>query len=156
MCHQSCRLLFNNNKLERARKKAVGKQNSQPEGHSKLRRTSRGNEAECFLCEKEAPTSELRQVMTMHLEKRLNECAQKLNDGRLLAKLSEGDAIARELKYHVTCLTDLYNKERANMRSIKRQKEELPLEKDAFPLVFSELVIYIVETKTCCNGPAVF
>jgi len=50
--------------------------------------------------------------MTMKLNKRLNDCAKNLNDGRLLAVLSGGDVIAQELKYHSSCLTSLYNTER--------------------------------------------
>ena len=69
--------------------------------------------------------------MTRHLDKRLTECAQNLNDGRLLAKLSGGDAIAQELKYHVMCLADLYNRERTYFRSTKRQEQEQTLEEDA-------------------------
>lgn len=156
--HQSCRLLFNNTKLDRARKRRAGGQSTRAEeSHTKLRRTSHeGKESVCFLCEREEPDSELRQVMTMHLNKRLNECAQKLNDGRLLAKLSGGDAIAQELKYHMQCLTDLYNRERTYIRTTMRQEQYQKLEEDVHPLAFSELVIYIVESKSSCDGPVVF
>ena len=41
-----------------------------------------------YLCEKEHPTSELRQAVTKQLDKRLNECARNLNNGKLLAVLS--------------------------------------------------------------------
>ena len=93
--------------------------------------------------------------MTMQLDKKLNECAQNLNDGSLLAKLSGGDAIAQELKYHVGCLTDLYNRERTHFRMTKKQERYETLEEDAHPLAFSEQVIHIVETKSSCEGPAV-
>ena len=58
----------------------------------------------------------------MQLNRKLNEWAKTLNDGRLLAKLSARDAIAQELKYHTTCLTGLHNKERCHMRALERQK----------------------------------
>lgn len=45
--------------------------------------------------------SELRQSMTIQLYKILNECARNLNDGKLLARLSAGDAVVQELKYHI-------------------------------------------------------
>ena len=51
--------------------------------------------------------------MTMKLNKKINDCAKTLNDGKLLAKLSAGDVIAQELKYHPACLVALYNRERA-------------------------------------------
>ena len=108
--HQSCRLMLNNTKLERARKRRA--ERVQPEEcQTKLRRTIL-KKTVCFICDKEASSSELRQVMTMSLNNRLNECARNVNDGKLLARLSIGDAIAQELKYHLECLTDLYNRER--------------------------------------------
>jgi hypothetical protein len=53
-----------------------------------------------FFCEKETPTSELRQAMTKQLDKWLIECVRKLYDGKLMAVLSGGDVVAQELKYH--------------------------------------------------------
>ena len=53
---------------------------------------------ECFLCEDERET--LRQAMTLKLNQKINECTKTLNDSKLLAKLSAGDVIAQELKYH--------------------------------------------------------
>ncbi|KAK5868003.1 hypothetical protein PBY51_012450 [Eleginops maclovinus] len=80
----------------------------------------------------------------MKLNKRLNDCAKTLNDGRLLNVLSGGDVIAQELKYHAACLTSLYNRERAYLRNI--EKSEQSQQWDVHPLAFSELVTYIVET----------
>ena len=46
----------------------------------------------------------------MHLNQTLRECAQTLNDGKLLVKLGGGeDAVALEFKYHLGCLNTLYN-----------------------------------------------
>ena len=156
--HQSCRLMSNNTKLERARKRAASAPSTTCEGSNKIRRTSISEGRECFLCEKEAPASELRQAMTMKLDKRLNECAQNLNDGKLLARLSGGDAVAQELKYHSSCLAALYNKERAYLTVLENEKKclgSLP-EKDVYPLVFSEVLTYIVETKTSSDSPTIF
>ena len=63
-------------------------------------------------------------------------------------------------KYH-SCLTALYNKERAYLLRIENQKEgQTSQEKEAYPLVFSELLAYIhvhvVETKTSSDGPPIF
>ena len=101
--HQSCRLLFNNTKLDRAKKRRAQNSN-QGDCQTKMRRAHEGQKSTlaCFLCNTEAPASELRQVMTMQLNQRLNECAKALNDGKLQAAPSGGDAIAQELKYHVT------------------------------------------------------
>ena len=152
--HQSCRLMLNNTKLERARKRRA--EHVHPEEcQTKLRRTILKKTA-CFICDKEASSSELRQVMTMNLNNRLNECARNVNDGKLLARLSIGDAIAQELKYHLECLTDLYNRERSHLRATKRHEQECAPEEDAHPQAFSELVTYLVETSRSSEGPTVF
>ena len=110
--HQSCRYLFQKYRLERARKRQPSPGSTQSiDGCPKLRRTSHAiGQPECFVCDEEEPKSDLRQVMTMNLDKRLNDCVQTLNDEKLMAKLSGGDAIAQELKYHSTCLVGLYNR----------------------------------------------
>lgn len=92
--------------------------------------------------------------MTMQLNKRLNDCAKTLNDGRLLKVLSGGDVIAQELKYHSACLATLYNRERAFLRNVEKMKQSE--NQDVYPLAFSELVTYIVETKSSSEGPAIF
>ena len=95
--------------------------------------------------------------MTMQLDKRLNECARNLNDGKLLVVLSGGDVVAQELKYHYSCLTALYHKERAYLLTIENQDDsELSQDMELYPFVFSELLTYIVETKTNSDNPVVF
>ncbi|KAK4304447.1 hypothetical protein Pmani_023602 [Petrolisthes manimaculis] len=151
--HQSCRLLFSNSKLERANKRSAGSSKN-VEIPEKCRRSSLESEV-CFLCEKKAPSHDLRHAMTLELDKRLNECARTLNDGRLLAILSVGDAVAQELQYHRACLTKLYNRERSMMR--KENMESLPnKDKDKYLQVFSELLLYITETNSSTNDPVVF
>jgi len=68
--HQSCRLLFNNTKLQRTQKRATASTSTcREENRSKRQRTSDPPKASsvCFLCEEEAETSTLRQAMTMQL-----------------------------------------------------------------------------------------
>lgn len=156
--HQSCRVMFNNTKLERARKRKAAAQSTESgEGRSKQRRTSReGRESECFICEKEEPATEMRKAMTMKLNERVHDCARNLNDGRLLAVLSGGDVVAQELKYHSSCLTGLYNRERDHLRNIEKQKQCHDIEPQPYPLAFSELVTYIMETKSNSEGPSIF
>ena len=123
--HQSCRLLFNNTKPQTAQKRATAISfMCREENRSKRQRTSAPPKptSVCFLFEEEAEISSLRQAMTMHLNERLNECARTLNDGMLLAKLSAGDAVALELKYHPACLVAVYNRERAHHHLIKQQQ----------------------------------
>lgn len=155
--HQSCRLSFSNSKLERARKRSAAT-NISDDAHSVPTKKRRGSleDKVCFLCEKEAPISELRHAMTMDLDKRLNECARNLNDVRLMTRLSGGDIVAQELKYHRSCLTTLYNRERAHFSSQSNQEKMTTRENEAHPIVFSELLVYIVESKIGTDGPKVF
>ena len=108
--HESCRLLFNNTKLQRAQKRASCSDGREESSCSKVpRRSQQPATLECFLCEKQDSVTNLREAMTMKLNQRLNECGQTLGDRRLLAKLSAGDVVAQELKYHPGCLVALYN-----------------------------------------------
>ena len=108
------------------------------------------------MCEMTSPESDLRQVMTMKLDKRMHECAQTLNDGMLLAKLYGGDAIAQELKCHRACLTALYNRKRSHLRSLEKDSHHTKYEPDAYPLVLSELVNNMIETSLQLDEPTVF
>jgi hypothetical protein len=49
------------------------------------------------------------------VDARVREYATALQDQKLLAKLSEGDLVAIEAKYHPACLVLLYNRARATV-----------------------------------------
>ena len=95
--------------------------------------------------------------MTKQLDKWLIECARNLNDGKPLTVLSGGDVVEQEQKYHYFCKTALYNKERAYLLTIENQDDsELSQEREVYPLVFSELLTCILETKTSSDQAVVF
>ena len=103
--------MFNNTKLERARKQHSDVQSKSEEGQAKHCQTSHNSET-CILCDRIVPASDLRQVMTMYLNNRLHGVVpQHSMMVNFLARVRGGDAIAQELKYHHTCFTDLYNRE---------------------------------------------
>ena len=124
--HESCRLMFNKTKLQRVQKRHQPPDTSLSDIPLSFKFTRKSSTApteerslhleECFICEKQASRSELREAMTMQLNTRLHLCAQNLQDQKLLAKLSAGDVVAQELKYHGACQTLLHNKERAHLR----------------------------------------
>ena len=70
----------------------------------------------CFFCEQPGNQSNLHQAETLKVDKKVRDCAVLLNDGKLIAKLSVGDMVALEAKYHTSCLVSLYNRAR-NQRS---------------------------------------
>ena len=148
--HASCRLLFNNTRLQSAQKsKRPTGDGDESNSSSNIvsRRSPTRQKAECFLCEEQG--GEVREAMTMKLNKRVNECAKMISDGKLLAKLSAGDVVAQELKYHPTCLVALNNRERAHLNELKEVKKTEEMERNAaHPIAFSELVTYIRD-KSC-------
>lgn len=154
--HVSCRLLFNNTKLQRAQKRHSSSQTSETETgacQSKLRRKNHDSQT-CIFCEKVAPASDLREASTTGLDKRLCDIAEMLGDGKLLARLTGGDVIAQEFKYHNVCLRALYNRERAHLRNL--EKRDTKSQPDVYPMVISELVAYLVESNLCSKGPVTF
>ncbi|KAK6167165.1 hypothetical protein SNE40_021260 [Patella caerulea] len=125
-------------------------------GRSKIpRKVQETKTQECFLCETEG--GKLRQTATMQVNKRIHECAKTLCDRKLLAKLSAGDVIAQEVKYHPGCLVPLYNRERAYIKVRKQEKTQEHC-KEAYPIAFSELVTYICEMKNSSDSrePSIF
>ncbi len=111
--HDSCRLLFNKTKLQRAEKRKMP-QESNPELRSwKFTRLSgehkHDSKETCFFCGKSAARDVLRNASTLEVDIYVRQCALKLQDKPLLAKLSAGDLIAQEAKYHARCLASLYN-----------------------------------------------
>ena len=153
--HPSCRPLFNNTKFQRAQKRKSSS-DSQQMGAAQRYVEAVLIASSVFLCKKQEPKSKLRKAMAMELDQRLNECARNLNDGKLLARLTGGDILAHELKYHRSCLTALYNRERGHIATIEKESKDQSQEKEINPLVFSELLAYIVETKLRTGGPIVF
>lgn len=164
--HESCRLLFNNTKLQRAQKRNQSPDMTLSDEPSSSKFTRRSCSAlteegsldleESFICEKKASRTELREAMTMQLNTRLYQCAKTLQDQNLLAKLSVGDVVAQELKYHGTCLTSLYNKERAHLRKQQSMSEVADPENEINQIVFAELVTHIVESQRESTGGLVF
>lgn len=81
----------------------------------KARRSSSGSynpQSQCIFCEKFDKPVNLHSASTLEVDKKVRDCAVLLNDSKLTAKLSVGDLIAIEAKYHAKCLVGLYNRAR--------------------------------------------
>lgn len=73
-----------------------------------------------------------------------------LGDTELLGRLTGGDMIALDAKYHPRCLIGLYNRTR-KVQSTKSQ--ETSQEQAMSAVVFAELVLYIEETRQGETAP---
>lgn len=97
----------------RAEKKQVSPEDkSDPSPPQKKIRLSRSTESttkeSCYFCE---GTSEpLRAVSTYKVDHCVRKSALALQDGKLLAKLSAGDMMAQDAKYHPLCLASFYKR----------------------------------------------
>ena len=78
------------------------------------------------------------------MDDRVRECAPLLEDEKLLAKLSGGNLVALEAKYHTRYLAMLYR--RAQYAKDKVGESEQPHRLDGIAL--AELVSYIEELRT--------
>ena len=146
--HKSCRYLYNNTKLERAKKRKLAKSDKdedstdeEPSSSSpvKSRRSwiltgPVAQNLQCFFCDKQDSPDNLHCASTLEVGRRVRDCARLLNDSSLIAKLSTGDLIAIEAKYHANCLVSLYNKTRPIRRESSKSSDEL---------AFAELIAYI-------------
>ena len=63
---------------------------------------------------------------TFQVQRKIEEIAQVIGDAKVLPKLSAGDMIATEAKYHYKCLAAYYNKNRNEQpTSVKQQENEI-------------------------------
>lgn len=111
----------------------------------------------CYICEKEDIKSNPSWIETPQTRQNLKDMATELNDVKLLKCVCD-DPIAKELKYHPRCLTDIHNRIRSLRNTLEQEgDEQLTIYNDAYPVAFSELVIFIHESKlTSHKQPSVF
>ena len=154
--HRSCRYKVNNTALKR---KTASLQNDLPvevaeeeedpdcvaTAPKQLRRQSTSQAAcVCLFCDKKATLSQLRQACTYKLDTNIRESAEKLQDSSLIAKLSTGDVIALEVKYHPDCLVKYYRA--AEQTECQDQVDGFSEEEMSHSLAFARLIEYIEET----------
>lgn len=159
--HKSCRDALNSTKLERARKRKLDEvidDNNTVEYSLEQEAVSRSFtrafsahsthsfDNKCFLCETCDDTEKLWQVRTFGLDSRVREYAAVLNDVRLLSKLSEGDLIAREAKYHARCLVAFYN--RASRVGSADSESTVSNSVQKSSIALAELIAYIEDVRS--------
>ena len=115
--HKSCHTKFNITKLRRAQKKRKTTEDSDsnhsvPSKKMRIRCSSESVAKDsCFFCE--GTSQPVRAAATFQLDNRVRQSAIALQDGKLLAKVSAGDLMAQEAKYHPSCLASLYKRAKA-------------------------------------------
>lgn len=148
--HDSCRLRYNKTQLRRAEKRKRLVDDDEGDTEANMRFSRRCSEDlrtsidTCFFCGKPAPAGKsLCKASTFGVDVKVRQYAIKLQDKQLLAKLSSGDLIAQDAKYHVQCLVSLYN--RARDSEIK-ECHDLDVDNVNHGIAFAELVTYIEDT----------
>ena len=126
--HKRCRSEFNDQHYERAKKRAKTndtKEENIPSSSRKTRSTfdAKNFQSTCFLCNN-STTEQLYLVTSLEMDKKIRDSAAEMLDERLIAKLSEGDLIATESKYHKTCLAEFYNKVRKVSPKMSTEEQE--------------------------------
>ncbi len=116
--HKSCRLKYNNCKLERVKKRGSCSDISEP-------RTSKRRAVSvdlCLFCEKGSSAEDLHQVSTFDADYNIRTMINELQDCHLQARIDGGDLIAKEMKYHLKCLVGLRNRYRSHNRTMSQEK----------------------------------
>ncbi len=152
--HNTCRLQYSKTRLQRAMKRKSTDTESSAIGagkktcrHQHPRQQNRNKDSLlCLFCEKPAsPSDPLHEAMTKMVSDRVKRCATKILDERLLAKVSAGDLIASEAKYHAKCLVALYNAARSKTSEQNENREGATTEM-FYARAFAELVAFIEDT----------
>ena len=139
--HKACYLKFANDKLKRAQKRALdGAIQSSPKKTRKSFDTST-QEPKCFFCGELG--GQMHRASTKNNDSHVRECATKLCDTSLLAKLTTSDMHALDAKYHRKCLIALYNRARKHYNDEIDDSDHKAMSNESVAL--AELVSYIEE-----------
>ena len=152
------RLKYNETLLKRAKKRACSEspaQESECKRRSQPSHTPEMKQDVCFFCRQPAGNEGLREAATFQLDNRVCAAASLLQDTELLGRLSAGDMVAIEAKYHPRCLVGLYNRARkANLEGLEDNGQGHTASTSG--VVFAELVLYIEETRQHDGSAPVF
>ena len=107
-----------------------------------------------FFCDSPLPEEKLekRESATRKIDARVRKCAEVLQETALLAKLSTGDLIALEAKYHAKCLVALYNKAERAENDIDKSSYSYRHESLCHAIALADIVSYI---EDCRDDPSV-
>ena len=104
----------------------------------------------CFFCRESDGKKELHEAATFKLNKNVKKAAALIGNMQLLGRLSAGDMIAQDAKYHTNCLL-------RHVRACKTDaKNEECKDATASGIVFAELVMFLEEARYEENVAPVF
>ena len=107
----------------------------------------------CLFCEELDTKEPLNIVSTFSLDFQVHQIAMDLQNGKLLAKLSASDMVAKEAEYHKSCLTTLSNQACSTMSKAAKVDDD---EKFSHGIVLAELNSYIEESQAESKSVLVF
>ena len=160
--HHTCMLRYNNTMLRRAEKRThpnhEDTRSDDDVSHKRSRLQPSSTEANvskasCFFCGQSAGSDGLHEASTFQIDRRVRESAALLGDTLLLARLSMGDMVALEAKYHAKCLLALYNRARKVKTDAQQGTDK---ECELSGIVVAELVMYIEEARLETSTAPVF
>ena len=156
--HNQCKLAYSKTRLQRAEKRKFAESMEAGQESPKFTRkqkTFTESKSLCFFCGEDNSSAQLHEASTVgddSMDDRVRKCAVRLGDKQLLAKLSAGDLVAQEAKYHAKCLVSLYNRARD---SYSDQKDS-HMKNIGHGIALAELVLYINDTRNSQDIATVF
>ena len=141
--HRSCFIKCNNTELKRAEKRKISSLNGQPaENKSTQQSVSMQNpkieNSECYFCNSASPSDKLHNIENLAINQKVRECAIKLQDTELIAKLSTEYLIAQWAKYHAKRLVAFYNKAARTIEN--KESEEGRLKRELHGIALAQLI----------------
>lgn len=151
--HKTCRLKFNQTKLDRLAKRKEEEEIAAEEMEMEIIQEEEGMQTRssigkpdssdkiCFFCDEPGGAAGLHSASTYD-NRKVRKCAIELEDSFLLAKLAAGDMIAIEAKYHSKCLAALYNRARS-AKLVSHESDDSHLH----GIAFAELVAFMEDFR---------
>lgn len=100
---------------------------------------------QCFFCEEYDSPENLHCASTLEVTKNVRNCAVLLNDNKLIEKLSLGNSVALDAKYHTNCLINLYNRAGPLKNHTSKADPDSESSFNHDELAFAEVIGYIEE-----------
>ena len=137
--HHSCHIKFAKAKVDRIkeRKRKQSTDTSERRSNRKLLET---DDALCIFCGK-VSSEKLHEYSTRNAEISLRAMANDMQDNALLTKISGGDLVAIEAKYHFSCLSEYRNR---HLSYLRKKSKEVDIDYERVKArAFVEVVSYV-------------